>query len=56
VRATSPETYHLVMRPEDREKPDIRAFRDWIVGEMAAWRNGAARGFRPRNHGRVKVV
>ena len=56
VRATSPETYHLVMRPEDREKPDIRVFRDWIVGEMAAWRNGAARGFRPRNHGRVKVV
>lgn len=39
VRAISPETYHLVMRPEDRQKPDIRAFRDWIVGEMATWRS-----------------
>jgi hypothetical protein len=28
-----------VMRPEDRQRRDVRAFRDWIVGEMAAWRS-----------------
>lgn len=37
VRVASPTTYHLVMRREDRARPDVRAFRDWIVGEMAAW-------------------
>ena len=38
VRAASPWTYHLVTRPEDREVPHVRAFREWIVGEMRAWR------------------
>jgi hypothetical protein len=33
------------MRPEDRERRDVRAFREWIVAEMAAWR--AARGAFP---------
>lgn len=42
IRVESAATYHLVMRPEDRDRPDVRAFRDWIVAEMAAWR--AARG------------
>jgi LysR family glycine cleavage system transcriptional activator len=37
VRVASTVTYHLVMRPEDRSRPDVRAFRDWIVAEMAAW-------------------
>ena len=38
IRVASAATYHLVMRREDRERPDVRAFRDWIVAEMAAWR------------------
>jgi LysR family glycine cleavage system transcriptional activator len=41
VRAPSPSTYHLVMRAEDRAAPHVRAFRDWIVAEMAAWSDGA---------------
>lgn len=40
IRAESPATYHLVMRPDDRGRPDVRAFRDWIVGEMALWQSG----------------
>jgi LysR family glycine cleavage system transcriptional activator len=43
VRAASPFTYHLVMRPEDREQPHVRAFRDWIVGEMRAWQKDSPR-------------
>ena len=37
VRAAIPATYHLVMRPEDRDRPDVRAFRDWIIAEMTVW-------------------
>ena len=40
LAVASPWTYHLVMRPEDREAPAVRVFRDWIVGEMRAWRAG----------------
>jgi LysR family glycine cleavage system transcriptional activator len=40
IRAPSPWTYHLVTRPEDRDASMVRAFREWIVGEMAAWRRG----------------
>jgi LysR family glycine cleavage system transcriptional activator len=36
--ATAPWTYHLVTRPDDRGDPAVTAFRDWIVGEVAAWR------------------
>jgi LysR family glycine cleavage system transcriptional activator len=37
VRAASPWTYHLVTLPADRETLPVRAFREWIVGEIAAW-------------------
>jgi LysR family glycine cleavage system transcriptional activator len=37
VSARSASTYHLVARPEDLEKPHIRAFRTWIRAEMDAW-------------------
>jgi LysR family glycine cleavage system transcriptional activator len=47
VRAASPATYHVVMRPDDRERPDVRAFREWILAEMALWQ-GSRPGFRPR--------
>jgi LysR family transcriptional regulator, glycine cleavage system transcriptional activator len=40
IRADSPATYHLVTRPDDRGRGDVRAFRDWIVGEMALWQSG----------------
>jgi LysR family transcriptional regulator, glycine cleavage system transcriptional activator len=43
VRAASPWTYHLVTRPEEREAPHVRAFREWIVGEMAAWQLATVR-------------
>jgi LysR family glycine cleavage system transcriptional activator len=58
VRAASPETYHLVMRAEDRQKRDLRAFRDWIAGEMAAWRARSEHrgGFRRRKRGGGKIV
>lgn len=38
VTATAPWTYHLVTRPDDRRDPAVAAFREWIVGEVAAWR------------------
>ena len=38
ITATAPWTYHLVMRPDGRADPAIAAFRDWILGEMAAWK------------------
>ncbi len=38
VKAASPWTYHLVTRPEERDAPPVRAFREWIIAEMAAWR------------------
>lgn len=41
IRAASPWTYHLVTRPEDREAPHVRAFREWIAAETAAWRQSA---------------
>ena len=44
IRVESPATYHLVMRPEDRSRPDVRAFRDWIVADMTAW-TAARRAF-----------
>lgn len=47
VRAESAATYHLVMRPGDRASADVRAFRDWIVAEMARWQ-AARPGFRAR--------
>ena len=34
---TSPYTYHLVCRPRSLDEPHVRAFRDWLVTEMAAW-------------------
>ena len=34
----SPQTYHLVARPADLEKPGIKAFRTWIRAEMDDWR------------------
>jgi LysR family glycine cleavage system transcriptional activator len=40
ITATAPWTYHLVMRPDGRADPAVTAFREWIVGEMAAWRAG----------------
>ena len=56
VRAESPATYHLVMRPEDRQRRDVRAFRDWIIGEMAAWRRESPRPFLQRNRRGAEVV
>jgi LysR family transcriptional regulator, glycine cleavage system transcriptional activator len=50
VAATSPQTYHLVARPEDVKKPHVRAFRDWLVGEMDAWRK------RPGASARVRAA
>lgn len=47
VRVASPATYHLVTRPDDRDRPDVCAFRDWIVAEMTAW-HVARRGFPTR--------
>jgi LysR family glycine cleavage system transcriptional activator len=38
VAYRSPQTYHLVVRPEDVNKRHVRAFRDWLVAEMDAWR------------------
>lgn len=38
VTATAPWTYHVVTRPDDRRDPAVRAFRDWLVAEVAAWR------------------
>jgi LysR family glycine cleavage system transcriptional activator len=50
ITATAPWTYHLVMRPDDRRDPAVAAFREWIVGEVAAWRAAAApAGRRPLN-------
>lgn len=37
VSARSASTYHLVARPDDLDKPHIRAFRIWIRAEMDAW-------------------
>jgi LysR family glycine cleavage system transcriptional activator len=42
----SPRTYYLVARAEDLERPQIRAFREWILDEMDAWRTASAA--RPR--------
>src|SRR4029079_6277478 len=39
ITATAPWTYHLVTRPDGRADPAVAAFRDWIVGAMAAWRS-----------------
>ncbi len=36
-RVPSPFTYHLVMRPDERDAPHVRAFRGWILDEMARW-------------------
>lgn len=55
VRVASAATYHLVMRPDDREHGDVRAFRDWIVREMTVWR-GAHDGFRPRKRRGERIV
>ncbi len=38
ITATAPWTYHLVTRPDGRADPKIAAFREWIVGEVGAWR------------------
>lgn len=38
ITVTAPWTYHLVMRPDDGADPAVRAFRAWIVGAVAAWR------------------
>ncbi len=46
VTATAPWTYHLVMRPDGREDPAVRAFREWIVAEVAAWRAKGGAGAR----------
>ena len=43
-----PQTYHLVGRPEELEKPSIRAFRAWIHAEMDAWRARVAAPARVR--------
>jgi LysR family glycine cleavage system transcriptional activator len=40
IYAASAVTYHLVARPEDLDQPAIRAFRNWIHGEMDAWQAG----------------
>ena len=47
IRAASAATYHLVMRPDDRSRADVCAFRDWIVAEMALWQSGR-QAFRER--------
>ena len=47
IRVESRATYHLVMRPDDGDRADVRAFRDWIVAEMALWQSGR-QGFRAR--------
>ena len=56
VRAESPATYHLVMRPEDRQRRDVCAFRDWIVGQMAAWRRQSPRPLLQRKRGGAETV
>jgi DNA-binding transcriptional LysR family regulator len=28
--------YYLVYRPEDADRPEIRAFREWALGEFRA--------------------
>ena len=47
IRAESRATYHLAMRPDDRARADVHAFRDWVVAEMALWQSGR-QGFRAR--------
>ena len=47
IRVESRATYHLVMRPDDGDRADVRVFRDWIVAEMALWQSGR-QGFRAR--------
>ena len=47
IRVESRATYHLVMRPDDGDRADVCAFRDWIVAEMALWQSGR-QGFRAR--------
>lgn len=37
LTVTSPFTYHLVCRPRALGETRVKAFRDWIVAEMAVW-------------------
>jgi len=29
--------FHVVYRPENLERTEIRAFRDWLVNDLAEW-------------------